>query len=55
MTPIKLGCVLDGGRYFEGPRWHCLSAATSYEELRQRKSSARIDVVDVVTPGDGYP
>ena len=22
MTPIKLSCVLDGGRYFEGPRWH---------------------------------
>src|ERR1700688_3295207 len=22
MAPIKLSCVLDGGRYFEGPRWH---------------------------------
>src|ERR1700682_3308397 len=21
-TPIRLSCVLDGGRYFEGPRWH---------------------------------
>ena len=33
----------------------CLSAATSPEELRQRKSSARIDVVDVEIPGAGYP
>jgi sugar lactone lactonase YvrE len=22
MTQTKLSCVLDGGRYFEGPRWH---------------------------------
>src|SRR5262245_25116246 len=22
MTPFKLRNVLDGGRYFEGPRWH---------------------------------
>src|SRR3979490_920078 len=22
MTRIKLSAVLDGGRYFEGPRWH---------------------------------
>jgi len=22
MTGIKLSGVLDGGRYFEGPRWH---------------------------------
>ena len=103
MTPITPKTVLDGGRYFEGPRWHsgrlwfvdcmnrtllslgssgeceqhakieddtpcglgilpdgrrtlfCLSAATSHEELRQRKSSARIDVVDVEIPGAGYP
>ena len=123
MTPMKP--ILDGGRYFEGPRWHagrlwfvdcmertllslspsgereqhakfeddtpcglgvlqdgkivvltmfrkrlmafadgqlslyadlfCLSAATSPEELRQRKSSARIDVVDVEIPGAGFP
>jgi hypothetical protein len=33
----------------------CLSAATSYEELRQRKSSSRIDVVDVEVAGAGYP
>ena len=33
----------------------CLSAVTSPEEMRQRKSSARIDVVDVETPGSGYP
>jgi sugar lactone lactonase YvrE len=33
----------------------CLSAATSHEELRQRKSSARIDVVDVEIAGAGYP
>ena len=47
-----LACVLGGA---ERRTLFCLSAATSYEELRQRKSSARIDVVDVVTPGDGYP
>ena len=64
--------LLDGGRYFEGPRWQagrlwfvdcgpqrrtlfCLSAATSPEETRQRKSSARIDIVDVETLGAGYP
>ena len=33
----------------------CLSAATSYEELRQGKSSARIDAIDVEIPGAGYP
>jgi sugar lactone lactonase YvrE len=33
----------------------CLSAITSPEELRQRRSSARIDVVEVRTPGAGYP
>src|SRR5215211_489833 len=22
MTPVKLRSVHDGGRYFEGPRWH---------------------------------
>ena len=33
----------------------CLSAATSYEELRQQKSSSRIDVIEVESAGDGYP
>jgi sugar lactone lactonase YvrE len=33
----------------------CLSAVTSPEELRQRKSSPRIDVIEVETPGAGYP
>ena len=33
----------------------CLSAATSYAELRQGKSSASIDAVDVEIPGAGYP
>src|SRR3984893_12233289 len=47
-----IACVLGG----EARRTlFCLSAATSHEELRQRKSSARIDVIDVVIPGDGYP
>jgi sugar lactone lactonase YvrE len=47
-----IACVLGG----EARRTlFCLSAETSYELLRQRKSSARIDAVDVATPGDGYP
>ncbi len=33
----------------------CLSAKTSPEELRQRKSSACIEMVDVEIPGAGYP
>ena len=33
----------------------CLSATTSYEELRQRKSSAHIDMVELEIPGAGYP
>src|SRR5258708_28267337 len=33
----------------------CLSAATPHEELRQRKSSARIDGIDAETTGEGYP
>ncbi len=33
----------------------CLSAETSYEELRKGKSVSRIDVVEVDAPGDGYP
>jgi len=47
-----LACVLGGA---ERRTLFCLSAATSYEELRQRKSSSRIDVVDVGVPGAGYP
>lgn len=33
----------------------CLSAATSYEELRQGKSSSRIDAVELDIGGAGYP
>ncbi|HBY26887.1 MAG TPA: hypothetical protein DEH75_10160 [Bradyrhizobium sp.] len=33
----------------------CLSAETSYEELRKGKSVPRIDVAEVGTPGDGFP
>ena len=47
-----LACVLGGP---ERRTLFCLSAATSHEELRQRKSSARIDVVDVEIAGAGYP
>jgi sugar lactone lactonase YvrE len=47
-----LACVLGGPNR---KTLFCLSAATSYEELRQRKSSARIDVVDVDVAGGGYP
>jgi sugar lactone lactonase YvrE len=47
-----IACVLGGP---ERRTLFCLSAATSPEELRQRKSSARIDVVDVEIPGAGYP
>jgi sugar lactone lactonase YvrE len=47
-----IACVLGGT---ERRTLFCLSAATSYEELRQRKSSARIDIVDVEIPGAGYP
>lgn len=47
-----LACVLGGA---EQRTLFCLSAATSYEELRQRKSSSRIDVVDVEIAGAGYP
>jgi hypothetical protein len=50
--PYELACVLGG----EGRRMlFCLSAAISYEELRQGKSSARIDAVEVESPGAGYP
>jgi sugar lactone lactonase YvrE len=47
-----LACVLGGP---ERRTLFCLSAATSYEELRQLKSSARIDVIDVEIAGAGYP
>jgi sugar lactone lactonase YvrE len=47
-----LACALGGA---ERKTLFCLSAATSYEELRQRKSASRIDVVDVEVAGAGYP
>jgi sugar lactone lactonase YvrE len=47
-----IACVL-GGR--ERRTLFCLSAVTSPEEMRQRKSSARIDVIDVKDSGAGYP
>jgi sugar lactone lactonase YvrE len=47
-----IACVLGGP---DRTTLFCLSAATSPEELRQRKSSARIDVIEVETPGAGYP
>jgi sugar lactone lactonase YvrE len=47
-----LACVLGGP---DRRTLFCLSAATSYEELRQRKSSSRIDAIEVETAGAGYP
>jgi sugar lactone lactonase YvrE len=47
-----LACVLGGAAR---RTLFCLSAEASYEELRQRKSSSRIDVVDVEIPGAGTP
>jgi sugar lactone lactonase YvrE len=47
-----LACALGGP---DRKTLFCLSAATSYEELRQRKSSSRIDVVAVATAGAGFP
>jgi sugar lactone lactonase YvrE len=47
-----LACALGGP---DRKTLFCLSAATSYEELRQRKSSSRIDVVAVETEGSGFP
>jgi sugar lactone lactonase YvrE len=47
-----IACVLGGP---ERRTLFCLSAATSPEELRQRRSSARIEVIDVEIPGAGYP
>ena len=47
-----IACVLGGP---ERRTLFCLSAATSPEQLRQRQSSARIDVAEVEIPGAGYP
>jgi sugar lactone lactonase YvrE len=47
-----LACALGGP---DRKTLFCLSAATSYAELRQGKSSSRIDVVDVETEGSGFP
>jgi sugar lactone lactonase YvrE len=47
-----IACAFGGA---ERRTLFCLSAATSHQELRQRKSSARIDVVEVKVPGAGYP
>jgi sugar lactone lactonase YvrE len=47
-----LACALGGP---DRRTLFCLSAATSYAELRQGKSSSRIDVVEVETEGDGFP
>jgi len=47
-----LACVLGGE---QRRTLFCLSAVTSYEELRQRKSSSRIDVVEVEVAGAGNP
>jgi sugar lactone lactonase YvrE len=47
-----LACALGGP---DRKTLFCLSAATSYEELRQRKSSSRIDIVAVETAGARFP
>lgn len=47
-----IACALGGP---ERRTLFCLSAATSHEDLRRGKSSARIDVVEVDVPGAGYP
>jgi sugar lactone lactonase YvrE len=47
-----LACALGGP---DRRTLFCLSAATSYVELRQRKSSSRIDVIEVETEGSGFP
>ncbi len=47
-----IACVLGG---LERRTLFCLSAVTSPEELRQRKSSARIDAVVVEIAGAGNP
>ncbi len=47
-----LACALGGA---DRRTLFCLSAETSYEELRKGRSTSRIDVVEVDTPGDGCP
>jgi sugar lactone lactonase YvrE len=47
-----LACAFGGA---QRQMLFCLSAATSYEELRQGKSSSRIDAVDLDIGGAGYP
>ncbi|WP_426442954.1 SMP-30/gluconolactonase/LRE family protein [Bradyrhizobium genosp. P] len=47
-----LACALGGA---DKQTLFCLSAETSYAELRKGKSVSRIDVVEVAAPGDGYP
>jgi sugar lactone lactonase YvrE len=47
-----IACVLGGA---ERRTLFCISAATSYEDLRKGKSSARIDTVEVEVAGAGYP
>jgi len=47
-----LACALGGPHR---KTLFCLSAATSYEELRRGKSSSRIDVVEVEMEGAGFP
>ena len=47
-----IACALGGP---ERRSLFCLSAQTSPEEMRRRKSSARIDVVEVDVPGAGWP
>ncbi|MBR0872574.1 SMP-30/gluconolactonase/LRE family protein [Bradyrhizobium tropiciagri] len=47
-----LACALGGA---DRRTLFCLSAATSYEELRKGQSVSRIDLVEVQVPGDGIP
>jgi len=47
-----IACALGGS---DRKTLFCLSAVTSPEEMRQRKSSARIDAVEVEIAGAGYP
>jgi len=47
-----IACALGGA---DRRTLFCISAATSHEDLRRGKSSARIDAITVETPGAGYP
>ncbi len=47
-----IACALGGP---ERRTLFCISAATTHEELHRGKSAARIDVVEVETPGAGSP